>query len=260
MFCKYCGKKIESLTVPCPHCQNSQGELQSTDGYFGILKKMSEVGAAGGALKGSMGTKDTKADPRVAGMELENSKLQQNLQKQSGKIQLLEEQLRKMKLILMAVAGGAAVLLILVIIIFSVLLSKAKSDNADNDRKRPATEHREETPEADESPIDREIPPAESVEPAKSKESAAPAETAVTDSSKDPETEAEVSEATEEITEDPETKSEEDIVEESVQESLEESGEDAGEDPEQDLSEEPSGDLDAKVEEEHTGLLDFLLP
>lgn len=37
MFCKYCGKKIEKLEQPCPHCGKEQGMLCATDGYFGIL-------------------------------------------------------------------------------------------------------------------------------------------------------------------------------------------------------------------------------
>lgn len=44
MFCRYCGASLAKAATKCSSCGKEQGPLFATNGYFGVLDKISEQG------------------------------------------------------------------------------------------------------------------------------------------------------------------------------------------------------------------------
>ena len=81
MFCKYCGRKMINISEPCTYCKRSQGELQATNGYFGILNLVEQAGSETPKMFQPKETEEPQTQIRNKAMERENAELKRKIQR-----------------------------------------------------------------------------------------------------------------------------------------------------------------------------------
>lgn len=111
MFCRYCGKEIQSPGDICENCGKKQKELQCTNGYFGILEVIDGPPKATLNQESTSGIEHgTKSEEDV---QQERIYFQKQIKKYEKKIKHLESYLLSIK---------KAFLITVIIIVFLIVI------------------------------------------------------------------------------------------------------------------------------------------
>lgn len=124
MFCRYCGREMRSAGPVCGNCKRDQKELQSTDGFFGVLHAVAEERTFQDKTRESeMSMFGVEHIPMAkAEDEQEKRYLWEQLQVRNKRITYLENCTIKLRKLLFALLTTMGCLILLTIVLLLIML------------------------------------------------------------------------------------------------------------------------------------------